>query len=225
MLEPGTMDAWEQVLFAFGGQSMLLVVLGVLSRSLLQTWLTKDVQKFERDLKASADSQLERLRYELKGKGDQSIEQLKSALQIASTERQIRFANLHAKRAEVIAEVYKRAVDVEREGAVYVYKFGQVPENEQGEAPAIAALRDFDLYVGQHRIYLSEQMCRLLEEFSGLLNPPLVHALVYGRIEHPKPETLKDSHEGFKKALEKFQRDIPAARLALEREFREILGV
>lgn len=219
------MDVWEQVLLAFGSNAMLLLVLGFLARSLLQTWLTKDIKKFETELKASADCQLEHLKYELKAKGDASIEQLKSALQVASTERQIRFSNLHAKRAEVIAAVYRRAVDVERDGRVYIYKFGQVTENEQGEAPAIAALREFDIFVDQNRIYLSDQICQLLAGFSSLLNPPLVHALVYGRIENPTPETLNESHQGFKKAIEAFQKDIPAARGELEREFRDILGV
>jgi hypothetical protein len=221
------MDVWEQVLLAFvGSNATLVLVLGFLGRSLVQTWLTKDIKKFETELKASADLQLEHLKYELKAKGDASIEQLKSALQVASTERQIRFSNLHAKRAEVIAEVYRRAVDVEREGRIYIYKFGQVTGNdEQGEAPAIVALREFDIFVDQNRIYLSDQICQLLAGFSGLLNPPLVHALVYGRIEHPTPETLNQSHQGFKKALEAFQKDIPAARGELEREFRKILGV
>ena len=219
------MDVWQQILIAFGGESVLLVVLGILARSLLQTWLTKDVKKFETEMKASADSQLEHLKYELRAKGDASIEQLKNALQVASTERQIQFSNLHAKRAEVIADMYRRAVDVEREGAIYIYRFGQVPSNEDGEAPAIGALREFQVFVAQHRIYLSDRSCQLLDAFSGLLNHPLVHALVYGRIKDPNPETLRESHQGFKKAIETFQKEIPAARRELEQEFRNILGV
>jgi hypothetical protein len=63
------MSAWQEILIAFGGNATLLIVLGFLARSLLQTWLTKDIKKFETDLKSTADYELERLRQELKFKG------------------------------------------------------------------------------------------------------------------------------------------------------------
>ena len=87
------MNPWREILLALGGNATLLLVLAFLSRSLLQTWLTKDIKKFETDLKGKADSELERLKAELKAEGDVSIEQLKSRLQQAATERGVRFSN------------------------------------------------------------------------------------------------------------------------------------
>jgi hypothetical protein len=86
------MNAWNEVLIAFGGNAVLLAVLGFLARSLLQTWLTKDIKTFETNLKNTADSELERLKFELKAKGDISIEQLKSRLQQAALEHEVRFS-------------------------------------------------------------------------------------------------------------------------------------
>jgi hypothetical protein len=60
------MSAFQEILIAFGGNAVLLIVLGFLARSLIQTWLAKDVKKFETDLQSTATSQLERLRSDLK---------------------------------------------------------------------------------------------------------------------------------------------------------------
>src|SRR5947208_2204142 len=85
-------SVWQQLLIAFGGNAMLLIVLGYLFRSLLSQLLTKDVEKFKAELKANADV---------------SIERLKSALQMAAVEHQVRFSKLHEKRALVVADLYE----------------------------------------------------------------------------------------------------------------------
>ena len=46
-----------------------------------------------------------------------------------------------------------------------------------------------------------------------------------GDIENAPLPILMEKREGFKKALEAFHTDIPAARRELEREFRSILSV
>ena len=67
------MTAWQTLLAAFGGEAVLLVVLGFFARTLIQTWIAKDLKKFEDALareakvfelqmKANADIQIERLR-------------------------------------------------------------------------------------------------------------------------------------------------------------------
>jgi hypothetical protein len=82
---------WEQLLFLFGGNAMLLAVLGYLFKSLLSQLLTKDIEKFKSQLKADADV---------------SIERLKSTLQMTALEHQVRFSKLHEKRALVVADLY-----------------------------------------------------------------------------------------------------------------------
>ena len=67
------MSLFQEILIAFGGNATLLVVLGFLARSLIQTLLAKDIKKFEADLQSTASAQLERLRSDLKSQGDSSI--------------------------------------------------------------------------------------------------------------------------------------------------------
>ena len=104
-----------------------------------------------------------------------SIERLKSDLQFEL----VRFSKLHEKRAEIIADVYRRSVDVERLGRIYMYQFGNGPKNEQGEALAVKALQDFGVFAEQHRIYFSERVYQLLVGFRTLLEPYIAHALAY----------------------------------------------
>ena len=56
-------------------------------------------------------------------------EQRKQALQMVALEHQVRFSKLHEKRAEVIAELYKQLVEVEKEGKLFISTKGRrLPE-------------------------------------------------------------------------------------------------
>jgi hypothetical protein len=83
------MDPLTSLLVAIGANAAILAVLGFLARSLINSWLAKDLEKFK---------------FELKSASDTAFESLKSDLQRAAFEHQVRFSKLHEKRAEVIAE-------------------------------------------------------------------------------------------------------------------------
>jgi thiamine pyrophosphate-dependent acetolactate synthase large subunit-like protein len=163
------LNIWEQPLIACGGNAMLLVVLGFLARSLLQTWLTKDIKRFETDLKRTADYELETLKAKLKAKGDNSIEALKSQLQQIAFEHQVRFSKLHEKRAKVTAELYKRAVAARAVSKRYVAVISAHAKEEQiytgGFSTVYKTMLDFYEFFEQHRIYFPEQVGHLLTRF------------------------------------------------------------
>jgi hypothetical protein len=56
----------------------------------------------------------------IKADADIEIERVKNSLQIVAIEHQVRFAKLHEKRAQVIADLYKQLVDLHRHGAFFV---------------------------------------------------------------------------------------------------------
>jgi hypothetical protein len=124
------------------------------------------MKRFETDLRSTADSELERLRHELKSKGDASIEQLKSQLQQAAIEHQVRFSNLHEKRAAVIADLYKRLVEAFWDGQQFVLQTGQSREEY---LVAHKKILDFYVFVETHRIYLPEHICASLANFVDAL--------------------------------------------------------
>jgi hypothetical protein len=218
--------AWRELLLVFGSKTLdgvVVIVVAFLGRSLVQTWLAKDIKKFESDLRNTADHELERLKQELKFKGDASIEQLKSKLQQEAVEHQVRFSNLHERRAEVIADIYKHLVEASWEGERFVFQTGSEDKQSMYFATQKRII-DFYEFVDSHRIYLSEPVCRLLENFINILKKPVIEVHVYGTIDHPTPQTIKERNEAFSKAYAAFKDDIPTARKALEEEFRRMLG-
>jgi hypothetical protein len=183
--------AWKEILIALGGNASLLIVLGFLARSLIQNWLAKDIKKFEADLRGTADAELERLRYELKSKTETSIEHLRSRLQQAAIEHQVRFSNLHEKRAAIIADLYRHLVAVRRIGERFVFQMGS-QEHQQEYLAANTEIVEFYDFFQTHRIYLPERICTQLATFIDALRKPVIAVYVYGGIDYPNPQTLKE---------------------------------
>jgi hypothetical protein len=237
------MSPFNQIIIAFGGQAMLLIVLGFLARSLIQSLLAKDLKRFETDLqttaalqlerqksdlKAQADTSLERLRSELKAQGDASIEQLKTRLQQATIEHQVRFAKLHEKRAEVIAEVYERLVDAEQQGYRFASVEGFMPgTDEQREArmKTQGTMFDLKLLIEKRHIYLPTQICTVLKGHLDNMANHVFGVGSYGAVRALTSQEQVEQQKVFAAACTAFAQDIPAARRALEDEFRRMLDV
>jgi hypothetical protein len=219
------MSNLNQILIALGGPSVLLVVLAFLARSLLQTWLAKDIKRFESDLRNTADNKLEQLKQDLKYKGDASIEQLRSELQQSATEHQVRFSNLHEQRAQRIADLYGRIVEQSVACRRYVVQLG-TSNREEGYMELEKSFADMYLFFETSRVYLPEHICNLLEKVFSALRGPVIDIYVYSGVDNYAPdEVRKERNAAFLNALKAFEADIPSARRALEDEFRKILGV
>lgn len=221
------MSPFQEVLIALGGNAALLAVLGFLARSLVQTWLAKDIKTFEQGLQNAANSRLEHLKSELKSAGDVSIEQLKSRLQQAASEHQVRFAKLHEKRAQVIEDVYQRLVELEKSYGKFVIVDGYTtdPQKQQAARDGInQAMYDVALLIEKHRIYLPADVCASLKAFLDIMWHNAINVGVYGSISDPNPQTLQERLTAFREAYDALQKEIPDARAKLEDEFRKLLG-
>ncbi len=224
------MSALHEILIALGGNAMLLIVLGFLARSLIQSLLAKDIKKFETDLQNRATSQLKHLRYELKSQGDISIEQLKSQLQQATIEHQVRFSSLHEKRAQVLVDLYSRIVEQSVGCQRYVYyKLGQSNRQE-----AFFELKEkfesLDLFFEKSQIYLPEYVCISVEKLLEALRGPVARIYVfsdgYGSGDDPdNAAQRKERSDSLLAAIKAFEAEVPAAKRVLEGEFRRMLGV
>jgi hypothetical protein len=219
---------FQEILIAFGGNATLLVVLGFLARSLIQTLLAKDIKKFEADLQSTATAQLERLKADLKSQGDISIEQLKSRLQQATIEHQVRFAKLHERRAEVIAEMYEHLVDAEQEGrgfaSVESYMTG-TDEQKEARQKVQKTMYELLLLVEKRQIYLPLQMCASLKGHLEKMSNYVYASGAYGAFRAVGSEKQIEQAQVLDAACKAFEQEIPAARRALEDEFRSILDV
>jgi hypothetical protein len=149
-------------------------------------------------------------------------------LQQATIEHQVRFAKLHEKRAEVIAEVYERLVDAEQEGKRFVtvegYPAGTDEEREARRQKARqrnqSTVYDLALFIEKRQIYLPTHVCASLK---GHLDNMSNH--VYGVGSYGTAEKQMEQQQVFSAACKAFSQDLPATRRALEDEFRRMLDV
>jgi hypothetical protein len=177
----------QDLITVLGGQGMFLGAAYFLFKAGIAHKFALDAKEFETQLKAKADVE---------------IEQLKSSLQMIAYEQQVRFSKLHDRRAEVIAELYKRlVVDVFWVGQQFLSKgtFSNVAEERQAEfIETTIKFRDFSLFVDTNRIYLPEEICTLLDKFVDDVRKTVVGVAIYALFRF---RTRKRIRNGWKLSL------------------------
>lgn len=207
------MEIWQTVLFAIGGNAVLLVVLGVLGKSFLDKIIARDTKRFELDIQAKANS---------------AIEHLKNQLQLKTIEHQVRFSRLHEKRASVIAELYGYLVESLWEAETFLspMQWAGDPDKNVQHATAMNKLAEFYRFFDKHRIYLPDVLCISLEEFVSSVRGRVISYGVYVQIpEGTRNETtLKQMETAWRDGWDEIKVRVPQARKVLETEFRQLLG-
>lgn len=190
------MELWQSLLVAFGGNATVLLVLGFLGRSLMSGILAKDVERF------------------------------KAELQVAAIEHQVRFSKLHEKRAEVLAELYTLLVAATWATTNFAspMQWAGDPDKKTQYRNAINSIAEYFRFFETHRIWLPLEICGPLEEFAKQLRDPTVRLGVYFDIEYPNKQTLKERGDVWEKAWESAEKEVPALRAGIEREFRALLS-
>lgn len=194
-----------------GGSAAILLAAAWMLRTALNSWLTKDVKRFELNLQAASDRE---------------IESLKHSFALIAKEHEVRFSKMHQRRAEVIEELYKKLTLLNLHGE----QFSLTSENNRTDYQAERftqmqeEFREVFLYAEQHRIFLPEKVCALVDKHLVQLRKTVWAAAIFGRIEYPNEHTTQQSNQAFTKVYKDFETDIPAARSLLEAEFRGMLG-
>lgn len=203
---------WQEIFTTVGSTAVIVGAGTFLTKSLINQFLTRDVEKFKARLQADAAME---------------IEKLKNSLQMVTVEHQVRFSKLHEKRAEIIADLYVRLVRAERDAIDIVGAVSWDYDKRQVEFEAIhQKLVDLIVFVAQNRIYLPEPVCERLQNFfvTAKLNVMQMSAWAPPVERSPDPTRYEEEIQGFREIFLAGQAEIPAARKALESEFRMILG-
>ena len=96
------------------------------------------------------------------------LEEFKTNLRSAAFEHETRFARLHERQAEVIAELYKRLVRLQSNLRSFAHTIDSEVlnytkrEQDKATGESLDAFRD---YFREHRIYLPESLGERIEEF------------------------------------------------------------
>lgn len=205
-------DVITNIVATVGGGAVLLGAAAWLIKSALTHKLAQDTEVFKTQLRANANAEIERL---------------KASLQIAAVEHQVRFAKLHERRAELIAELYERLTKLMwevRDFALSSEGVGiDIPEQWEKFSNLRKEMWDLVRFVEARRIYLPVRAATVLDKFLGSLRAQLMKAGIYGGIKYPNAETSRQITSTFTKIYEAFEKEIPEAKAALDLEFRAIL--
>jgi len=199
---------WAQILIAavtnFAFTSALVGALAFVGRSLIGRWLDRDLENYKAKLQATNATELERLRADL---------------ELIAFEHETRFAKLHEKRAEVIAELYKRLVRA-MNSIRYMAEATQDPEKqpfkEQLTKDGAKHGSEFWTYFDEHRIYFNRDLCEKLDKIRVEFEMVYIWDLTSGG-----PDDIKT----WIKIWDKMHIRIPEIRKDIENTFRKMLGV
>lgn len=197
-----------RLLKALGGQALFLGFVALVAKSIASRVLNRDIETFKAKLKADADIH---------------VEHLKSALEITAREHDVRFSRLHAKRAEVIDELYKSLV--EAVVPAWTFVLGNPRDSTQYQAAQDKALHLYK-FIELNRLYLPENVCTSLDAFVQKLRHLVIHVGTYWtQIDTPANQRIADERDKvLLDAVTALESDLPALRKQLEIEFRALLG-
>ena len=201
------MDTWKIVIGAITGNALVLAILGFLAKSFINNLLNKDIKKFE---------------LELKSKNDIIIENLKNDLKIITFEHQVKFGYIHEKRAKVIADLYKKIAETERNARQFIMKLSSDKETFDSISQEIDDLRNvFDI----NSIYFDKNLSDEINDFIMKLWEPVVTVQAYADVDNPT--LLDEKKEKLNKVFEVIDQRglLTKIRTKLENEFRILIGV
>lgn len=152
------------------------------------------------------------------------IETFRKKLEIERFEHETRFARLHERRMEVIAELYRQLVHAERAFSSWVHPLqmaGEPSKEEKGQA-AVEAANRFRSYFLEHRIYLEPGLCDEIAAFDRTLYETYVDLTTY---DPDDPRETRDHLDAWRTSWNTVSSRVPELRQSIENRFRELLGI
>lgn len=197
---------WADIIKFVGGGTAFLMVSAWFIRSLMQQLLSRDLERFRSDLRLS---------------GEREIESLKSLLSIEATKEQIRFSKLQERRADVIAEAYKRLVALNSAGMVLTYDPLDNDDDDLREKADefIDSYFEFRSFIEECAIYFPEETVRAAMKLSDL-----IFNLSLEIRYHSTPADVKRLIQRYKAAEKDIESSNKQIKQYIEWEFRKMLG-
>jgi hypothetical protein len=142
-------------------------------------------------------------------------------------EHQIRFSQLHEKRGLIIEEINDLLCEAIRAAGDFASPVEMEGEKTKQEKSQIAwnAVMDFYRYFNKKKIFLSEDTCEKIEKLYLEIRNPVHDFSYFVNTRHEDAFIYKGKFDAWMRAWDSIdQNEVPAARKALETEFRKLLG-
>lgn len=187
---------WSELLLAFGGTALLIAALAWLARSIVLHVLSKDLEKF------------------------------KHSLQMEAAQFKTTWDLLHAKRAELIAELYGKLVDFNEAAKSFtsVAEYSDEPNKEKKYALYQQKASEFHTCFVRNRIYFTERTCHKIDDlFKKIEGASQGFNFWSAQGKHAAAERKAD--EAWSKAWKTVTEEAPPLMASMEEDFRTLLGV
>lgn len=218
------METWQIVVATIGGNAVLLGAVAWIIRAIIGQVLAKDLEKFKSELSSASDLAIEKARFEFQLETDAT----RHRLQLTAQEQNIMLAELHKKRATVLAELYSLLAEFRwlAESFVSPAEWAGAPSKREKYGKTIDKSAELYRYFEKNQIYLPEHLCILIQEFMQSLRSRVVGFGIHTtRDEDEMTDTaLRKMHEAWSEGWSYFATEEPKARQALNYEFRKLLG-
>jgi hypothetical protein len=190
-------------------------------------WLTKSwiSERLQNSIRHEYDQKLESYKSQLKYQTDSELERIKADLQIEAAKRNIQFSKIFDDIANTVAEVYSKLGAFKDSVGDYVniMEWPGGPSKEERRKIVGEKMNEFLEYYKSRKIYLPEATAEKVDVFwQGLYEISI--DFMYG-VEQGGDERRKDDKDTWSKAYNYMSKHVPSVLKALEKEFRNILGV
>jgi hypothetical protein len=137
-----------------------------------------------------------------------------------------RGSRLQDERANVLREIYSNLVDLIENTHSFVHPAEMLGEPSRDEKQKLVAesLLKYKQYFERNKIFLSPDLCKRIEAFTNNFIEPAAQFAVFRRLSD-SGGAAKDLTTAWLTAYDKMEKEVPAAREALEDEFREVIGI
>jgi hypothetical protein len=195
---------WQQLITILGGGALCLAAIAWLVRSIVQHFLSRDIENYKTKLSAASEAEAERLRADLEK---------------IVYEHQVTFGKLHAERAEMIKRFHASLLALEDEAKKYGSWLAQrnVDPFAQHRAEFLDVWRKFFDDFRAHRIFLSPDLCGRIETLAKKIMRPVLSFM--------QSQAESRDKEGWTAVWSEAEKEINTIRQTLENDFRRILGV
>lgn len=197
---------WVEVIKFVGGSAVLLAIAGWLIRTIIQHFLTKDIEQYK---------------FDIRRQGEIELEKLKAALNIEAVTHEITFSKLHNRRAEIIEELFKKLMAFDDSASTLMVEFDMDDSEGLREMADkfIDIYYDFHKYAEQNQIYFSEELCKLIAELHSEAFDQSIRVTY-----HTTPYSLDDLKKAFSEEKFRIQSHTELMKRKVQEEFRELLG-
>jgi len=193
---------FEDILVILISNGLFLTILAFLLKSTINHVLTKDIESYKIKLKADIDRM--------------------------AFEHQTRFSNLQEKRGVIIEELNDLLCEAIRAAGDFASPAEFEGEKTKSEKSQIAwkAIMEFYRYFNRKKIFLSEDTCNKIENLYLAIRNPVYDYSIYVNSPHNDAHTSGKKFDAWVNAWDSIDKnEVPAARNALESDFRKLLGV